>query len=287
MLRVNGELIAPELIEETFARIKAEAETRLQVSCCEKDDEFWAQAESEMIDSILVAQEAETRFPEISDEEISPKLEAMIKLYREHGASWDMLEAQHHQMRMECAANLRMEKLVEAEVGRNLCASEAEIAGFYRENEFLYRHEARAHCLHLLKLFSESDDPNVLFHEVLELRKKLLAGADFAELAKKETDKQTGEIDLGWVDFDRPTNPFEAMLFSLENGEISPVLAYEHAFHLVKVIAVKAALITPIEDVREEIATRVVQEKKRSALQKLANFLRESATIEKVDSEDS
>lgn len=283
MLRVNGELIDPEMVEETFSRIKSEAETRLQVSCCEKDDEFLAQAEEEVANSVLIAQEAETRFPIIKNEEVLPRLEDMIKLYREQGASWEMLEAQRAQMRMACAANLRMEKLIADETSTNLEATEEEITQFYAENECLYRHDPEAHCLHLIKLFSEANDPNVLYHEVLRLRKKLLAGADFAELSKKETDKLTGEVDLGWIDFDRPTNPFEAMLFSLEEGEISPVLAYEHAFHLVKVVAVKAAYVTPLEDVHEEIATRVVQEKKRAALQKLARTLRESATIEKVD----
>ena len=86
MLRVNGELIDPNLVEETFSRIKTEAEQRLQISCCERDPEFQEQAEREVADSILIAQEAEKRYPEISEDEITPKLKEMIDLYREHGA---------------------------------------------------------------------------------------------------------------------------------------------------------------------------------------------------------
>ena len=94
MLRVNGELIDPNLLEDAFARIKSEAEARLQVSCCERDPEFMAQAEEEVIDSVLIAQEAENRFPELPEAEVKTRLEETLREYRKHGASWDMLEAQ-------------------------------------------------------------------------------------------------------------------------------------------------------------------------------------------------
>ena len=75
MLRVNGELIDPNLIEETFSRIKAEAETRLQISCCERDPEFMKEAEEEVVDSIVIAQEAEIRYPKMPEDEVRERLE--------------------------------------------------------------------------------------------------------------------------------------------------------------------------------------------------------------------
>ena len=56
MLRINGEAVDPGLIEDTFVRLKAEAELLSEVSCCERDDEFRVQAEEEVIDGILLAQ---------------------------------------------------------------------------------------------------------------------------------------------------------------------------------------------------------------------------------------
>ena len=127
MLRVNGELIDPNLVEETFSRIKTEAEQRLQISCCERDPEFQEQAEREVADSILIAQEAEKRYPEISEDEITPKLKEMIDLYREHGASWEMLEAQRDMMRHEISASMRMDKLITELTGGDELATEEEI----------------------------------------------------------------------------------------------------------------------------------------------------------------
>ena len=79
MLRVNGELIDPNLLEDAFARIKSEAEARLQVSCCERDPEFMEQAEEEVIDSVLIAQEAEAQFPTLPDDEVKARLENTLK----------------------------------------------------------------------------------------------------------------------------------------------------------------------------------------------------------------
>ncbi|MGJ8696703.1 MAG: peptidyl-prolyl cis-trans isomerase [Verrucomicrobiaceae bacterium] len=286
MLRVNGELVNPDLIEESFSRIKAEAEQRLQVSCCEKDPEFREQAEKEVADSILIAQEAEKRHAEIPEEEIKPHLKEMIDRFREHGASWEMLEQQRDAMRYEISASLRMEKLIDELMGDDSEVSEEEVEEFYREFEKDYRVAAEARCLHLMKPISEEVSPPELYQRMCEIREEALEGGDFIEIAKRETEKSTGEIDLDWIDLDRPTNPFESILFSLRDGEVSPVMTYEHAFHLIKVTGVKAGHVTPLEEVREEVTNRALARKKRRALQALADELRKDAEIEQVHDED-
>ena len=284
MLRVNGELIDPNLVEETFSRIKTEAEQRLQVSCCERDPEFQEQAEREVADSILIAQEAEKRYPEISEDEITPKLKEMIDLYREHGASWDMLEAQRDMMRHEIAASMRMDKLIAELSGGEVSATDEEVEEFYQEHIQEYRSPAEARCLHVMKNLNEKLAPADVFARMCELREEALQeDFDFEKMCEKETDKSSGEIDLGWIPFDRPTNPFEAVLFSLRLDEVSPVISYEHALHLIKITGVKAAEVTPLEEVREELEQRTIARKKRTVLQALADELRKDATIETVD----
>jgi len=283
MLRVNGELVNPELIEESFSRIKTEAEQRLQVSCCERDPEFQAQAEEEVADSILIAQEAEKRYPEIPEDEIKPQLKKTIDLYREHGASWEMLEQQRDMLRNEIAATLRMEKLIDSVMGDDNSVNEQEVEEFYQEFLGDYTSPAEASCLHIMKPLSEEVSPPDLYQNMCEVREEALGEIDFEELAKRETEKSTEEVDLGWIPFDRPTNPFEAVLFSLRDGEVSPVLVYEHALHLIKVTGKKEAHTKPLEEIREEIENRALARKKRNALQGLADGLRKDAVIEKVD----
>jgi parvulin-like peptidyl-prolyl isomerase len=283
MLRVNGELVDQELVEETFHRVKTAEEQKVQVSCCERDPQFYEQAEQEVADSILIAQEAEKRFEEIPEEEVKPKLKEMIDVYREHGASWDMLEAQRDMMRHEIAASLRMDKLIQDLLGDDNKVSDEEIAEFYEEHNKEYRTPAEARSLHLMKTLNEDATADEVFSTLCAVREEALEGADFEELAKRETEKSTGELDLGWITLDRPTNPFEATLFSMREDEISPVIVYEHAMHLVKVMEKKDEQIVPLEEVREELENRALARKRRDALQALAVELRETATIEKID----
>ena len=283
MLRVNGEWIDQELVEESFHRIKTSEEQRLEVSCCERDPEFYEQAEQEVADSILIAQEAEKRFPEIPEEEITPKLKEMIDTYRGHGASWDMLEAQRDMMRHEIAASMRMDKLIVDLLGEDDSVTEEEVRHFYREHLEEYRTPPEARSLHLMKPLHEKTTAEEVFSKMTALREKVLDGADFEELAKTETEKSTGEIDLGWIPLDRPANPFEATLFSMRSGEVSPVIVYEHAMHLIKVAERQEEKIVPFDEVREELENRALGHKRRDSLQKLAISLRETALIEKAE----
>ncbi len=283
MLRVNGELVDQELVEETFHRVKTAEEQKVQVSCCERDPEFYEQAEQEVADSILIAQEAEKRFPEIPEEEVTPKLKEMIDVYREHGASWDMLEAQRDMMRHEISASLRMDKLIADLLGDDNEVSEEEVRAFYEEHRKDYRTPAEARSLHLMKTLNEDTTADEVFSKLCSVREEVLEGGDFEEIARRETEKSTGELDLGWISLDRPTNPFEATLFSMRDGEVSPVIVYEHAMHLVKVVELKPEQVVPFEEVKEELENRALALKRRNALQALAVELRKDAVIEKID----
>ncbi|MEJ6730154.1 MAG: peptidyl-prolyl cis-trans isomerase [Akkermansiaceae bacterium] len=288
MLRVNGELVHPDLIEETFSRIKAAAEQETQGSCCERDPEFREQAENEVADSILIAQEAEKRHPEIPEEEVKPQLKELIDKYREHGASWEMLEAERDNMRYEISASLRMEKLIDELLGDDDQVTPDEVQAFYEEFEKDYRIAAESRCLHMMKPIAEHKSLPDLYQKMCEIREEaLVEGADFIEIAKRETEKSTNEIDLDWIDLDRPTNTFESILFSLREGEVSPVMTYEHAFHIIKVTGIKPGHVTPLEEVQKEVEDRALARKKRKALQVLADTLRQEAEIERVSEEDA
>ncbi|MDB4535189.1 hypothetical protein N9197_01845, partial [Akkermansiaceae bacterium] len=64
---------------------------------------------------------------------------------------------------------------------------------------------------------------------------------------------------------------------------VSPVIVYEHAMHLVKVVELKPEQVVPFEEVKEELENRALARKRRDALQSLAVELRKDAVIEKID----
>ncbi len=280
MLRINGETADPGLIEDAFARLKAEAEMLSEVSCCERDGEFRQKAEEEVTDGILLAQEAERRTAEPSAEEIRSAFEETLRQWRSHGASWDLLDAERESLRAETVSRLRMERFTE-NLWRDLPeATEEELRGWYRDNIARFRTPPAARVLHIVR-FPESGDPWEDYATMLELRRRALEGEDFEQLARENTKKRGGEIDLGWIEQQRVFNPFEAMLFSLREGEIGPVFFYEQALHLVKAAEVRPAAVQPFEEVAEEVREELEQARRLGVLKDLAAKLRTNAVIER------
>jgi hypothetical protein len=280
MLRVNGENVDPALIEDTFVRLKAEAEMLSEVSCCERDEEFRGRAEEEVIDGILLAQEAERRVPDPPADEVRGAFEDTLRQWRQHGASWDLLDAQRDSLRAETVSRLRMEKFTNGLWDGLPELTRDDLRAWYDTNAARFRRPPAARVLHLVR-FPEMPDPWDDYALILDLRRRALEGEDFAELAKANTMKRGGEIDMEWIEQQRVFNPFEAMLFSLREGEISPVFFYEQALHLVKAVEVRPAAVQPFEEVADSIRDEVEHARRLQVLKDLAAKLRESAAIER------
>ena len=281
MLRINGETADPGLIEDAFARLKAEAEMLSEVSCCERDGEFRQRAEEEVIDGILLAQEAERRTENPSAEEVRIAFEDTLRQWRKHGASWELLDAERESLRAETISRLRMERFTES-LWRDLPElGEEDLLAWYRENISRFRTPPAVHALHMVR-FPECPDPWDDYAAMLDLRRRAHIGEDFENLAKEHTRKRNGEVDLGWIEQQRIFNPFEAMLFSLREEEISPVFFYEQALHLVKASEVRPAAVQAFEEVKENIREEVEHARRLKVLKELAARLRMSAAIERT-----
>lgn len=281
MITVNGEALDPDLLQESFQRIKAAEEARTDASCCERDPEFYQQAEEELIEGVLLAQEAENRIPQPDGEEVRAAMEQTLREWREHGASWDLLEQRRDEIRGEVAAKIRMDRFAESVWQTLPELSEADHRQWYDEHAEEFRTTARAHVLHLVRF--PGAEPASDHRELCELRQSVHDGADFAEIAREHTGKEDGNIDLGWIEYERPLNAFEAMLFSLREEEVSPVFFYEQALHLVWIRELEPERIPTFEEMAEQIAPLVSNEQRRQALSDIATELRKTASIERTE----
>lgn len=102
-----------------------------------------------------------------------------------------------------------------------------------------------------------------------DLRKQLAAGADFAELAKKESD-DTGSGsrggDLGTFGHGQMVPEFEAAAFETKVGELSPVVKTQYGFHILKV---EKRDLTPYESVKVGLEKNLRQTKLQEAIEAL------------------
>jgi parvulin-like peptidyl-prolyl isomerase len=99
-----------------------------------------------------------------------------------------------------------------------------------------------------------------------ELRKKLVAGADFAEMAKKESDDvESGKNggDLGAFGHGQMVPEFEQAAFNAKPGEITPVVKTQFGYHIIKV---DEKVSTPFDTVKANLDKTIRQKKVKDLL---------------------
>lgn len=99
--------------------------------------------------------------------------------------------------------------------------------------------------------------------EAKELRARIDAGEDFAELAKQyslDGSAQNGG-DLGFFGKGRMVQPFENAAFALQPGEVSQPVQTQFGYHLIKV---EERMEPELADVEGEIRDALIKQKSRS-----------------------
>ena len=119
-----------------------------------------------------------------------------------------------------------------------------------------------------------------------DLLKQLKAGANFEELAKKNSEdpgsaKQGGS--LGWIGKGRTVPEFEKAAFSLPKGQMSDLVKSSYGFHIIRVDDKQDAHMKTLDEVKAEIEPLVKQQKAQDIAQKQADDLLAQAKTQGVD----
>lgn len=114
----------------------------------------------------------------------------------------------------------------------------------------------------------------------IALRDQIAANADFAELAKANSDDpgsaQNGG-DLGWVERGVMVPAFEEAAFSLSVGEVSEPVKTDFGYHLIQVTDIRGASQAEFADVRDEVESAYRRFEAESLYFDYAERLAESA----------
>jgi peptidyl-prolyl cis-trans isomerase C len=226
---------------------------------------------------------------EIEDE----KVDAAIEQYRAQIRPPATLEDQIAQVglsmeafRKNVATELRVNKLLEQQAGELPAATDEEIKAFYDENqEKLFSAPERVTAKHILVTTKTNDTTEVRQEkreQIEKIHRKLLAGADFAELAKAESACPSAEQggDLGTFGKGQMVPPFEAAAFSQEVGAVGDVVETDFGFHIILVTEHEESSLIPLDDQAERIGQYLLGQRREKVLKAYIDTLREAATIE-------
>ena len=282
MLTINGESIPDELIADEFQIIKAHYESMGRHSCCERDAEFRGYAKDNIIARVLLNQEAERRYTDITDADISERVD---KLIAEHGGreqfftNIGLTPDQEPIVRDDVRSGLRMDRLLHEAWGGTAPPSETDQRAWYQQHlaDFMTPEEVSA--IHLFKHVEKVEDRDGIYNQLRDIRARAKAGTDFHALALEHTDKEDKLVDLGWFKRGDFMEEFDLIIFSLDAGEMSPVFASHFGFHLAQLTARRPPAPLPFEEVQATIAERMTAAHRQAVTQKLVAELKAHAEI--------
>ncbi len=217
-----------------------------------------SKALDEMIARKLILAQAVLDSVEVSEEQVSAQLEEQIKMFEQSYGSIERLEQAAGmsiaQMKREFRDDIRKNLMVETlqrEKFSGVTVTHREVEEFfagYRDTLPMVPEQAQ---LRQITIF-----PQVLgsFRETARAKAQAIldsleAGADFEEMARRHSDDAGSARnggDLGEARRGVFVRNFEEAAFTLQPGEISPIVETEFGFHIIKLVDKKGELIRPL-----------------------------------------
>jgi len=186
--------------------------------------------------------------------------------------------------REDIALGIKIRKMVMQDLGKNAQPTEEEIAKYYNENQDKFIIPETAHVRHILVAFAQGDDDKIKAEKKLKienLRKQVVDGTDFAEVARKNSDCPSKEKggDLGLIGKGQTVKPFEDAAFSQEINVVGPIVATDFGYHVVQVLARNVQKAIALDEAKINISPFLEQQKQTDAFNALFKKLRANAKI--------
>ena len=141
------------------------------------------------------------------------------------------------------------------------------LESLYNSNEDEYNKPAQVQASHIL-LKADSKNEKAVLEEAKKIRAQVNA-KNFATLANKYTQDPSGKGkggSLGWFSKGRMVKEFEEAAFNAKPGSIIGPIKTSFGQHIIYVQAKKAAVTTPFEKVKSELAKKHLQRTDRKGL---------------------
>jgi len=291
-IRVNGEELPEAAVrfeQDRLVRFYSQHMTTEQIRA--QMPELRRRAVDQAIGGKLLLERARHLDIAVSTAEVDQRLKAVIKQSGGREAFDRNLAAQGRReadIRTALEQGCRVEKLVTRITGEAPEPTEAEIKAHFDAHAADYARAERAQAQHILiKPASSSEaDRQTAVSRLEELRARIEAGADFAEMAAAFSECPSGRQSggsLGWFSPGMMLPEFDRAVFALSVGELSQVIESPAGFHLIRKLGQEAGGPATFEDVRERVRDLFRHARRGEILSAYVADLRQKAEIEITD----
>lgn len=246
------------------------------------------QVVNEMVNQELLYQDSQKKKIKIDKERLEKELDTFHKQFpsKEQYQAWlKKMRFSEEGFQSQFAQRLAVRDLIEKEIVSKVNIKEEEAKAFYDNNQEKFRQKESVRARHILiKLETSADDKAKANarQTLTEIKKKLLAGEEFAVLAKAHSQGPSNVRggDLGYFSKGQMVKPFEAAAFKLAINEVSDIVETRFGYHLIKVLDHKTAQIPSFEEVKDGTMKRLNSEQIQKDLGTYVDKLRKSAKVE-------
>jgi len=225
-----------------------------------------------LIDNILMEQEAKKSGAGmiVKDEEVMAVLQDVLtkqkislqEYLKNLAREGNSLES----VKKEIRGQMMRARLLRREVKSKILVSDEEIGEYYNKNRQDYEGKETVRIKQLLLLLPPNANETIkakMKNQALQLHKRVMDGEPFDLLIVKYSQGPAAAQggDVGFIERGTIIPEVEAAAFKLPVGQVSAVIESSVGFHIIQVLDKKGAGLKPIAAVREEIKTKIEDEK--------------------------
>lgn len=300
-------LLADTIVEEIVARVNSQIITRSQyqheqqqlVEECQRQDPSRSEQSCDdekknvlrgLIDrELLLAKGKELgitadtelikRLDEMRKEMKLATMEDLEKAAESQGVSFEDFK---QNMRNEIIT----QQVIQRELSPHINVSDEDVKKFYAQHKSEMERPEEVKLSEILVSTEQAgNDPAKLDSakaKADELLKQIKAGANFEDLAKKESQDPSAAQggDLGYFERGKLAKQLEDVTFAMQKGQVSDVIRTRQGFVILKVTEHQTAGIPPLNAVEQQIQERVYMQKLQPSLREYLKKLREEAYID-------
>ncbi|GEM_PF-1719556 len=297
--RVNGEpILAEDLLAPLRDRLAKARESLTEPEFIALRNQLLKKQLDALIERQLIVQEARRRFPEpvqrrieaVADKEFEKQLEAEAKRLnlRSVSALRQQLEQSGQsveRMRQVFRDTFLAQQFIRSQIADKVKVTRREMLEWYRQHRHEFESSPMVRWREILVSEKRHGSRAAARAHAERLVQALRNGAEFAELARKESDGATAPKGGQWPWTPPGSYAVDAVdhaLFSLPVGAISDPIEGPEGYHIVQVQERREGGVPPFEEVQDEIERRLRQEKTEQELSRLIQKLKERAYIVSV-----
>ena len=283
-LIVNGEKIEDSKIRQEAERLRPDYERVFKdQNTKEKEAQLLDWSRENVIERVLINQEAKKYEGQVSSEEIES---ALAELKRQYGGE-EQFRRQFEgrddkKIKEDIELQIRVERMFQ-----DVCRGPAEplddaVLEYYEENKEQFRTAEQVRVAHIVKHIDWQTDEAAAYETTRRAEDELKDGAVFEVLVAKYSDCPENGGDLGYIMRGEMVEEFDDVVFNLDVGEVSGIFRTRFGFHIAKVYGRKSVVVRALEEVKDEITKEVKKQMREKATDEFIDQLRSKARIKEI-----